>query len=396
MRINTGYVKVGETAKNLMKDVLDSSRISCGKYVNQFEKIYAKKHNVKYAITVGSGTEADLIALLVLKETGVLKDGDKVLCPATVFVSVANAIVYAGLTPIFVDGDPFNMDLDEVKKTIDELDIKAIIAVHFSGLPLDMEKLKVIAGSIPIIEDCACAHGAIANNKITGSIGLMSTWSLYVAHIVTAGGGGVIGTNDAKLAEMAYSLRAYGRSCTCQPCIININGGICTKRFKNGVDTRFSYNRIGLHSRMTEMEAVIGIDQMEIYDEIINTRVANFTYLKDMLSDYIPKYFTTFPFTSKDGFKISPISFPVILADNIDRRRVVSYLEKVGIETRNLFCCIPKEPAYKEICAERSDKEYKNASIIDKKGFYVGIHQGLTKDDLDFLIESIINALKEA
>ncbi len=395
MRINTGYIKVGNTAKRLMKEILRTSRVSCGKYVAYFEELYAKKHNRKYAITVGSGTEADLIALIALKEQGILKDGDKVICPAICFISVANAILLAGLEPVFIDTDPFNMDLKKMADRIKAGDIKAILAVHFGGLPLDMDRLEGIAGGIPIIEDCACAHGSIANNEITGSNGILSTWSLYVAHIVSAGGGGVIGTDDDKLAELIYSMRAYGRSCTCQPCITNTTGDRCVKRFKNGKDTRFLYNRIGLNSRMTEMEAAIGIDQMEIYDEIIQKRLENYMALKEALIIPIAKrIIQTFPHVKSPEFQVSPIFFPIILSDSIRRSRVTEYLESKGIETRSLYACIPTQQ-YAYVNHRQSKDKFSNAELVGKKGFYVGIHQGLSCEDIEYLAEQITLGLTE-
>ena len=393
--INTGYVKVGETAKRLMKDVLDTSRISCGKYVSQLEKEYAKKHNVKYAITVGSGTEADLIALLALKEKGYFNYRDEVIVPATCFISVANAVIYAGLKPVFVDTDPFNMRLEDLEQTITD-NTGAIIAVHFGGLPIDMEKILKIAGDIPVIEDCACAHGTIANGKIAGSQGMLSTWSLYVAHIVTAGGGGVIGTNDDSLAELVYSIRAYGRSCTCQPCIANTLGQRCQKRFKDGKDMRFLCQRIGLNSRMTEMEAVIGLDQMEIYDNIINKRIDNFNVLNIKLHMNAGEFlfFNTFPNRNTEIFKTSPIFFPIVVPPSIDRDKVVAYLESKDIETRNLYACIPTQQRAYEF-HDQSTESFPGAEILGNRGFYVGIHQGLSDKDIDYLAEQIPLAIKE-
>jgi len=390
--INTGYVKVGDLGKKLMKEVLDSSRISCGKYVAQFEKEYAIKHNVKHAITVGSGTEADIIALLALKEKYGIPDNGNVIVPATCFISVANAVRYANLNPIFVDTDPFNMDLDDVICVIESCDIKAIIGVHFGGLPLDMERLKEIAGDIPIIEDCACAHGAIANGKIAGSQGTLSTWSLYVAHIVTAGGGGVIGTNDDKLAEIIRSIRSYGRSCTCSPCLTNTQGTICHNRFKNGQDMRFLYKRIGLNSRMTEMEAVIGLDQMSMYDSIIGMRRLNFITLNSLLIANGVE-FDTFPLNFNEYYHMSPIFFPIVLKNGKNRNKATKYLENAAIETRNLYASIPtQQPAYK--WHFQCIQKFTNAEHLGNNGFYVGIHQGITTIQITYMAEKIAEAIE--
>jgi len=391
--INTGYVKVGKTAKLLMQDILKTSRISCGKYVDHFEKEYAKKHDVKHAITVGSGTEADIISLLALKEKYGIPDGGKVIVPSICFISVANAVLYANLEPIFVDVDPFNMNLERVDQIIKKQYIRAIIGVHFGGLPLNMEKLNKIAGKIPVIEDCACAHGTIANGKIAGSQGTLSTWSLYVAHIVTAGGGGVIGTNDDDMAEIIRSIRAYGRSCTCNPCIANTLGTQCVKRFVKGQDMRFLYQRIGLNSRMTEMEAAIGLDQLEIYDKIIKKRRFNFVKLHTLLvkkgADFV-----TFPHMFTKSHSISPIFFPILLDNGKDRNKVTSYLEKNGIETRNLYASIPtQQPAYKK--HPQANDPFPHAEHLGKDGFYVGIHQGLKYNDLEYMATTITAAIEK-
>ena len=221
----------------------------------------------------------------------------------------------------------------------------------------------------------------------------MSTWSLYVAHIVTAGGGGVVGTNDDELAEILYSIRAYGRSCTCRPCIANVSGESCSKRFdENNKDMRFLYNRLGLNSRMTEMEAAIGLDQMEIYDDIISTRQNNFDNLKKLLAVKNVKY-TTFP-NQRSGFKLSPIFFPIIVQDHVNRDLVVMYLETKGIETRNLYACIPtQQPAYK--WHPQNKEKFPNAERLGNKGFYVGIHQGLNYEHLEYMAEHIAEGIKK-
>jgi len=392
MRINTGYVKIGQTAKTLMHDVLESSKISNGKYVRQLEEMHARKHDVKHAICVGSGTEADYLAIRALKEKYGLPDGGEIVCPALTFISVANAIVLANMTPVFVDTDPFNMRYDDLEHKIDWKRTRAILAVHFGGLPLDMKRIRQISrmnGDIPIIEDCACAHGSMADGRMVGGFGDISTWSMYVAHIVTAGGGGIVGTNDDELADIIRSLRAYGRmcrkTCGCNECDVKC-GGI----------QRFKYDLFGINSRMTEMEAVIGIDQMQIYDEIVRKRIDNFELLKHLLtlSGILPEKAQTFMQDFRAGFKMCPIFFPLVLTKEIDRTVVMHYLNSHGIETRPLYFSIPTQ---QQIYAThfQSNELFIEAERVGERGLYVGIHQGITQDDVGYIANKITLAIRK-
>ena len=235
-RITVGTVAVGEDGKKRVMEALDRGRISGGKFVQEFEEAFAAYHGLKYGVAVSSGTDADAVAVAALLERGA-KRGDEVIVPAVTFISVANAVLHAGLVPRFADVDPasYNLDPAAVEAAVTPR-TRAILAVHNFGRPAPLAELEDLAvrHDLTLIEDAAEAHGARYRGRLVGTFGAMATYSFYVAHILTTGEGGMVITDDAELARLCRSLRAHGRACDCKVCVLNVDSSYCPLRYKYG------------------------------------------------------------------------------------------------------------------------------------------------------------------
>jgi dTDP-4-amino-4,6-dideoxygalactose transaminase len=387
-KITVGTVSVGERGKALVLDALDRGRISGGRFVDDFEKAFAGYHGVKHGVAVSSGTDADAIAVAALHDRGAGR-GDEIIVPALTFISVANAVLHAGFVPVFADIDrrSWNMDPMSVEKVITPA-TRAILAAHNFGRPAAMDELVDIASSreLMLIEDAAEAHGARYKDRLVGTIGAMGAYSFYVAHILTTGEGGMVITDDDELAGLLRSLRAHGRACDCRVCVLNTDSAYCPLRYKYGddVDIRFHFERVGFSSKMNEMEAALGIEQVEHMDEIVEKRRENLFYLNEALSSY-GEFLELFEEQSHE--KISPLCYPVVLTDAapFERFELTKFLERRGIETRPMFGSIPtQQPSYRWMGYAPGD--FPAAEYVGSRGFYIGCHQNISQDDLDYVV----------
>jgi len=394
-KITVGTVSIGEQGKELVLAALERGRISGGKFVDEFERAFAAYHGLKYGVAVSSGTDADAVAVATLHDRGAQR-GDEIVVPALTFISVANAVLHAGFVPVFADIDrrTWNLDPASVEKALTPR-TRAILAVHNFGRPAAMDELAEIASShdLMLIEDAAEAHGARYKDRLVGTMGAMGTYSFYVAHILTTGEGGMIITDDDELTGLLRSLRAHGRACDCRVCVLNTESAYCPLRYKYGDDTdiRFHFERVGFSSKMNEMEAALGIEQVEHMDEIVESRRENLFYLNEALSPY--REFLEL-FEEEDYEKISPLCYPVVLTEDApyERFELTKYLEQLGIETRPMFGSIPtQQPSY--FWMGYAPGDFPAAEYVGSRGFYIGCHQNITRDDLDFVVENFAEFL---
>jgi dTDP-4-amino-4,6-dideoxygalactose transaminase len=390
-RITVGTVDIGQEAKKKVMEALNSNRISSGKYVEEFEGKFAGYHGVSNAIAVDTGTSACTIALAVLHDIAARRD-EEVIVPALTFIATANAVLHAGFRPVFVDAgkETYNINPEKIEEAITPK-TRAIMPVHLFGRPCGMDKILDIArrNNLYVIEDASEAHGAVYNGRKVGTFGALAAFSFYVAHIVTTGEGGAIITRDEEIAKTCRSLRAHGRACKCKKCVLNISSSRCPLRFKldENTDTRFFFEHVGYSCKMNEMEAAIGLEQVDKLDEIINKRRRNLHFLNSRLKEF-EEYFQLF--RDNKGEAISPLAYPVLIRPGVKFRRkdIVNFLEENGIETRPMFSSIPtQQPAYKYLGLKTG--RFPEAEYIGKQGFYIGIHQGLKEEDLHFAAETI-------
>lgn len=392
-KIGVGYASVTELEKKYVLDALDSQRLSQGKYVAAFEKRFAQMHGHKYGVMCNSGTSALHLAILALKEKHHWKDDAEILVPAITFIATSNAILHAGLKPVFVDVDihTYNMDPNEIERHITDK-TRCIIPVHCFGMPCDMEKISAIAQkhNLRIIEDCAEAHFAKINGRTVGSFSDIMACSTYVAHTLTTGVGGVMCTSDPELSEILRSLVAHGRACTCERCIASDGNQVCPKRLKTDMDKRFTFVRLGYSYRVGELEGALGLAQLERVDEIMGARHQNADYLikgLEQAEKYIqlPRH--------PENIEHTYMMFPILVKPEspATKKEMVKHLESKNIETRPMLPLL-NQPIYREIFGD-IEKDYPNAEYIDNNGFYIGCHHGLMQEELDYQIATILDFL---
>lgn len=391
IRVPFGTISVPERSKKLILEILETKRISSGKYVRLFEEKFAELHGAREAVALSSGTDADVLALAVLHDFGARRN-DEVIVPSLSFVATGNAVFHAGFTPVFVDirRDTLNIDPSKIEAAVTGK-TKAIMPVHLMGKPAEMDEINRIARKhgLFVVEDAAEAHGALYRGKPVGTLSDMGAFSLYVAHIITTAEGGIVITNKEEYAEILRSLRSHGRACVCKECSLNVKSGYCAKRFRGegGEDIRFMFDRIGYSCKMNEMEAAIGLGAVEMYHEILEKRRKNLLYVLERFDRFSPFLSTI---KEEPWEQIGPHAIPIIVQEeaSFTREELARYLEKAGIETRTLFASMPTQcPGFSHLGYRPG--QFPNAEYIGKKGIHVGVHQDLDLAHMDYILERL-------
>ncbi len=384
MKYSFGTIEINQESKRLINLILNSKRVSNGKYVREFERRFAELTGTKEAVALSSGTDADALALAVLYDFGA-KRQDEIIIPALSFVATGNAVLQAGFKPVFVDveAETLNIDPNKIERAISKK-TRAIMPVHLMGKPAKLNLIKKIAKkyNLYVIEDAAEAYGAVYDGENIGTQSHMAAFSTYLAHIITTVEGGVITTNRKDFAEILRSLRSHGRACKCNICIVNTKSAYCKNRFKSGKDIRFSFERIGYSSKMNELEAAVGLGSLENYHKIIKVRRHNLLALIERFKKF-GQYFTTIH--EEKNEKIGPHAFPIIVRPQapFTRDQLAGFLEKNGVETRDLFASMPTQcPGFNFLGFKLGD--FPIAENIGNNGLHIGVHQGLTEEHLDY------------
>lgn len=386
-KIPLGYFRANPTARKYVDKILDSGRLSYGSYTQQLENLFAELHGCRHAVFMNSGTSALQVALATLKEVHGYEDGDEVLVPATTFIATSNIVLQNNLKPVFVDVNPdtFNIDPSLIEAAITPR-TRAIIPVHLFGLPAAMPSIMQIAKDqqLQVIEDSCETMFAGIRGKSVGSWGDLACFSTYVAHIIVGGVGGLITTNDPVLADVARSYMAHGRNTG----YLNIDrdDNLDDPRFHEDVMTRrYEFQRLGYSYRATEFEAALALSEIEnnAWVHNITTRRLNASYLKLKLEDIPHLQLPWRPSLYDHSFMM----FPMVARDDVNRDDLLMFMESHGIETRYMFPLL-SQPVYKKLFP-RLDVRYPVAQRLAAQGFFIGIHQGLTIEDLDYISEVI-------
>ena len=395
-KIPFGAITVTEKSRALIKQILETGRFSGGRYVREFEKKFSGLIGTKKAVAVSSGADAVALALAVLYDFGVSR-GDEIILPALSFVATGNAVLQAGFTPVFVDvtRETLNINPLLIEQVITEK-TRAVLAVHLMGKPAQMDSVGEIARrhNLYVIEDAAEAHGAVYKGKNAGTIGDMAAFSLYVAHIITTVEGGIITTDREDFAEILRSLRSHGRACRCEVCLLNTGSGYCAKRFANdrGADIRFLFDRIGFSAKMNELEAAVGLGNLEIYQQILAKRRQNLNLMRERFRQF-SQYLATVEEASDE--KIGPHAFPIIVKKGapFNRGELANHLTRNGIDTRDLFSSMPTQcPGFAFLGYRPGD--FPEAEYVGKNGLHIGVHQEIEEADIDYFIETVKKFLK--
>ncbi len=395
-RVSFGTIQIPETAKRLINQALDQARISSGQLVRQFEDRFAQLVDAPAAVAVSSGTDADVLALALLKDKGA-RAGDEVIVPALSFVATGNAVIHAGFTPVFVDVERHTLNIDpaQIEAAITPR-TRAIMPVHLMGKPADMDAILAIAGrhGLAVVEDAAEAHGATYKGRKAGSLADLGAFSLYVAHIVTTGEGGVITCRDEEQAQILRSLRSHGRACKCKVCTLNTASGYCPKRFDpaSGEDIRFVFERLGYSCKMNELEAAIGLGNLENYQAILEKRRRNLLHVLERFGRFAP-YLTTI--SEEPHERIGPHAIPMVLGAqaSFSRAELTGYLEKNGVETRTLFASMPTQCVGFAHLGHRLG-QFPAAEYLGLRGIHIGVHQDLELADMDYVLDLLARFLE--
>jgi len=383
-QIGIGGCRVSERAKQLVMEVLDSNRLSAGPMIDRFERQIAALHDRRFGLFTNSGTSALQIALAALKERHGWQDGDEVLVPALTFVATSNVVLYNGLRPVFVDVEPdrYCIDPAQIERHITPR-TKAMMPVHIAGLPCDMDPVLDVAKrhNLRVVEDSAESMFVRYRGRPVGSMSDIGCYSTYVAHIITTGVGGFCVTDDAELIVTLKSLMNHGRDSIYTR--IDDDAGREGKALFEIADRRFSFVRLGYSYRCTEMEAALGLAQLESREadwqrrRVITQRLcAGLSPLSDMLQ--LP--------VERDGAEHAWMFFPLVLrGPSIERSAIIQYLEDHHIETRYLLPLL-NQPVYKELFGDL-EPNYPVAANLNRQAFYIGCHAGMTDEEVDYILD---------
>jgi perosamine synthetase len=352
----------------MVSHVMSSGWIARGPEHDLFEKKLAEYLGVKYVVALNSGTTALEVAL---RSLGI--KNKEVITTATSCAPTANGIIHSGNKPRIVDvlKGEYTLDPKKVEKAINKK-TGAIMPVHIYGRPARMDAIMKIARehNLPVIEDCAQSMGAKYQGKLTGTIGTVGCFSLNINKIITTGEGGFIATDDQKIAETAKMIRNYGRD-------------------PSGTD--YCYTHFGHNFKLTNLQAAVGLAQLEKIGQLIELRRKNgFAMLKMLESVKGIELFRENPDEMMVFF-----SFPVVLKKKGSRDQLKRFLEDKGIEVRTMFRPMCDQPYYVELY-KKSKKKLPVAESIGENGFYVGCYPGLTMEQMTYLTDSIkegLNAL---
>jgi CDP-6-deoxy-D-xylo-4-hexulose-3-dehydrase len=372
--------------------------LTAGRFADLFEHKFAKLIGVRDARLVNSGSSANLVAVSVLTSPTLgerqLKPGDEVITIAAGFPTTVNPIVQNRLVPVFVDVDlnTYNVDVSQLDKALSPR-TKAMIFAHTLGNPFDVAAVSEFARkhNLWLIEDCCDALGTTFGGRHVGSFGDLATFSFYPAHHITMGEGGCVATSKPMLTKLIESFRDWGRDCWCAPGKDNT----CGKRFDwqlgtlpPGYDHKYTYSHIGYNLKVSDMQAAVGVAQLEKLKGFIETRKKNFAYLTELLQPLSHVFRLPQPTKGSDP---SWFGYPMAVRpeSGLTREEVIRFLDSRKIGTRLLFGGnLIRQPAYRDI-EKRVIGDLPNSDFIADNVFWIGVYPGLTKPMLDYVVESL-------
>ena len=399
----------GETPIPYAGRVFDDDELAClveagldfwltsGRFADRFEHDFARFCGIRYAMLVNSGSSANLAALSCLTSPKLgerqLRPGDEVITLATGFPTTGNPIIQNQLVPVFVDVDlsTYNLDVTQLEAAYSER-TRAIMVAHTLGNPFDLDAVTSFAKrrNLWLIEDCCDAVGATYKGKTVGTFGDLSTVSFYPAHHITMGEGGCVLTDNTILKTLVESFRDWGRDCWCDPG----KEDTCGKRFgwqigdlPEGYDHKYIYTHIGYNLKLTDMQAAVGVAQLQKLPAFIAARRQNFADLYEGLKDL--EEFFVLP-KATEGSEPSWFGFPLAIRKGapFTRRGVTQQLEARRISTRLLFGGnLVRQPAYLNV-PHRTVGKLPNADFVMENVFWIGVYPGLGRQAIEYILET--------
>ncbi len=378
--------------------------LTSGRYSEQFEAEFADFVGAEYALLTNSGSSANLLALTALTSHLLgerrLKPGDEVITVAAGFPTTVNPIIQNGLIPVFLDIElgTYNIKVEELNKALSPK-TRVIMLAHTLGNPYNLDVITdfMKRHDLFLVEDCCDALGSTYRGKHVGTFGHVATCSFYPAHHITLGEGGMVFTNDDTIAKAVTSLRDWGRDCYCK----GGENNTCGKRFTGtygelpqGYDHKYVYSHIGYNLKVTDMQAAIGVAQMEKLPYFIEMRKANYKVWLEGCKQF-EQYFIL-PHATEHSDP-SWFAFPISVREDapFTRTELTNHLAMKGIETRNLFAGnIIKQPAYLNI-EKRVVGSLKNTDFAMNNTFFLGTFPGMKLEMIQYSLECIADFCRQ-
>ena len=372
--------------------------LTLGRFGREFERKLGAFLGVREVIPVNSGSSANLVAVTALCARQLrngLRPGDEVITPAVTFPTTLAPIVQNRLVPVLVDCQlgNYNIDVDQLEAAYSSR-VRAVFAPHTLGNPIDMDKLVAFCKkhSLFLVEDTCDALGSMFDGKKVGTFGHFGTLSFYPAHHITMGEGGAVYTNSLRLARLARTVRDWGRDCFCG--YENPKDGRCGHRLDwpipglgEAYDHRYLYTEIGYNLKPTDLQAAIGVAQLDKLPVFIEKRKRHFRMIDEGLRRYDEHLMlpTWHPKADPSWF-----AFPITVRPGapFTRKQIVRFLEDRNIETRYLFSGnILQQPGYRDI-ERRVVGDLAHSDVVLRGAFFVGVYPGLDDSRIDYLLDA--------
>jgi CDP-6-deoxy-D-xylo-4-hexulose-3-dehydrase len=399
----TGKVYGGHDMAMLVDSALDFW-LTTGRFNDAFEErlgeFIGRRRGV---LTVNSGSSANLVATTALTSPlhgdRALKPGDEVITAATGFPTTVNPSIQNGLVPVFVDVDipTYNINVERMEEAVTDK-TRAIIIAHTLGNPFNLEAVTRLAEKhdLWLIEDCCDALGSTYDGKMVGTFGDIGTLSFYPAHHITMGEGGAVFADRAIVKRSMETVRDWGRDCYCAPGVDNT----CKRRFSwqlgdlpFGYDHKYTYSHLGYNLKITDMQAAVGLAQMDSLEEFIRIRKFNWKYLTNLLSRFEEYLVLPEPTAKSDP---SWFGYVITVREGapFTRDELVLWLNEVKIATRLLFGGNLIRQPYMKDRNYRVVGDLTNADMVVDSTFWIGIYPALTSAHLDYVSDMFEKFIK--
>lgn len=384
-----------------MQSLVDSALdfwLTTGRFNEAFEERLSRRIGVAHALTTNSGSSANLLALSTLTSHyfrgDALKPGDEVITVATGFPTTVNPSLQYGLKPVFVDVDipTYNIKPEMIEAAVSDR-TRAIMIAHTLGNPFDLGEVMRVAEkhNLWVVEDCCDALGATYAGRNVGTFGHIGTLSFYPAHHITMGEGGAVFTDKPRLKRVIESMRDWGRDCWCAPGMDNT----CGKRFgrklgtlPQGYDHKYTYGHCGYNLKITDMQAAVGLAQLDRLDGFIDARQRNFVLLTDAFREFEDVFILP---EATPNSQPSWFGFPLTLREGLSftREDLTRHFDAKKIGTRLLFGGNLLRQPYMKGRDIRVVGDLTNADIVTERTFWIGLFPGIGADHIAYVADTV-------